>query len=48
MNEMQVWITGGMILLGENVNTYSKISSSATLSVIKPTWTGLELNPGEW
>jgi hypothetical protein len=41
-----IWISGGMIFIGENWRTRRKIHPSATLSTTNPTWTALGANPG--
>ena len=43
--EEWIWSIGGMILTWKNWCTWRKSYPSATLSIIHPTWTGLELNP---
>jgi len=42
----QAWITGGMILTGENWSIWRKTCPTATLTSTNPTNTGLGQNPG--
>jgi hypothetical protein len=43
---MRVDSCGGMILTGENWRTQRKTCPSAIMSIINPTWTNPDVNPG--
>jgi len=42
----QVWSIGGIILTGENQNTWSKTCPSATLSTTNVRWMSPGIKPG--